>query len=389
MSTNNPSRKPDGRLLVRVLVLAPYPLDRAPSQRFRWEQYVDPLAHRGIYLEPSPFLDSQGMDVVHLPRAWRAKLFATLRGTQRRLSDAIRARSYDLVLVHRESFPVGPAWFERVLGWLGVPYAFDFDDAIYLPVASDANRRLAWLKSAGKAKRVAAGASLVVAGNEHLSGWAGTYASRVTVIPTTVDTERYHVCERPPSEPLCVGWSGSPTTIVHLRLLESVLRTLQRDRGIRIRVIGDASYDMDGAVVTSTEWRAATEVKDLSTIDIGVMPMPDDEWSRGKCGLKALQYMALGIPAVLSPVGVNREIAEGGAAMLASTEDEWLAALRALIDDEVLRVRMGEAGRARVEERYSVAVVTPVWERALREAASVGNSDATQVHRKVNQEVKG
>jgi glycosyltransferase involved in cell wall biosynthesis len=356
---------------MRVLVLAPYPLDRAPSQRFRWEEYLEPLAAREVHLTPSPFLDAAGMDLVYARGAWRAKVTVLMRGALRRLRDVRAARNYDLVLIHRESFPVGPAWVEPVLRKMGVPYAFDFDDAVYLPAASEANRRLAWVKGAQKAKRVVRGASLVIAGNSHLAGWARGYGKRVTVIPTTVDTQRYQIRERPVPERLCIGWSGSPTTIVHLRLLEHVLRALQHERGIRIRVIGDASYRLEGAEVESLAWRAESEVRDLSAIDIGVMPMPDDDWSRGKCGLKALQYMALGIPAVLSPVGVNREIAEGGAAMLASTKDEWLGALRALIDDEGLRARMRAAGRARVEERYSVAAVGPMWERALREATGL------------------
>ena len=334
---------------MKVLVLAPYPLNRAPSQRFRWEQYIEPLAARDIHLKPSSFVDDVGIDLIHAPRAWSAKLALLLRGARRRLRDVRAAQNYDLVLVHRESFPVGAGWVEPLLRKLGVPYAFDFDDAIYLPAASEANRRLAWLKGAGKAKRAVAGASFVVAGNDHLAGWAQGYARRVTVIPTTVDTEHYQVRERPVAERVCVGWSGSPTTIVHLRLLEPVLRTLQREQGIQIRVIGDASYRIDGAEIESLDWRAASEMRDLSVIDIGVMPMPDDEWSRGKCGLKALQYMALGIPAVISPVGVNREIAGGGAAILASTQNEWLAALRALIADAELRSRVGAAGRARVK----------------------------------------
>jgi glycosyltransferase involved in cell wall biosynthesis len=268
-----------------------------------------------------------------------------------------------------------------------VPYAFDFDDAIYLPAASEANRRLAWLKGAGKARRVAAGASLVVAGNSHLAGWARRHARRVTVIPTTVDTERYQVRGRPVPDRVCVGWSGSPTTIVHLRLLEPVLARLQREEGIRIRVIGDASYRIDGVEVESLDWRAATELGDLGDIDIGVMPMPDDEWSRGKCGLKALQYMALGIPAVISPVGVNREIAGGGAAILASTQDEWLTALRTLIGDAELRSRVGAAGRARVEERYSVAAAATVWEAAIHEAAGMSEPTAPLVNSRIKEEV--
>src|SRR5436309_4000135 len=171
---------------MRVLVLAPYPLDRAPSQRFRWEQYLGPLRDRGIVLEPSTFLDSRGMDVVHRRGSWSAKGAATAAGMRRRLKDALLAHRYDLVLVHRESLPIGPAWLERMVGRMGVPYAFDFDDAVYLPAASEANRRLAWLKSAGKTTRVIRRASLVLAGNEHLADWARRYTTRVVVVPTTI-----------------------------------------------------------------------------------------------------------------------------------------------------------------------------------------------------------
>jgi glycosyltransferase involved in cell wall biosynthesis len=348
---------------------------------------MEALSAHGIHLTPSPFLHDGDMDLIHAPRAWSAKLILLIRGVRRRLRDVRAARKYDLVLVHRESFPIGPSWVEWLLRRMRVPYAFDFDDAIYLPVASEANQQLAWLKGAGKARRVVAGSSQVIAGNRHLAGWARSQARRVMVIPTTVDTEHYQVRERPASERVCVGWSGSTTTIVHLRLLEPVLRTLQREQGIRIRVIGDASYRIDGAEVESLDWRAASELGDLSAIDIGVMPMPDDEWSRGKCGLKALQYMALGIPAVISPVGVNCEIADGGAAVLASTQDEWLAALRALIADGELRSRVGAAGRTRVEERYSVAAAAPLWERALREAAGMSETAAPPAHPRTPEQV--
>lgn len=357
-------------LRMRVLVLAPYPLDRAPSQRFRWEQYIGPLRERGVALEPSSFLDPRGMDVAYRPGAWAAKTVATAAGLRRRLHDVVAARRYDLVVVHRESLPLGPAWIERALSSAGVPYAFDFDDAIYLPAASDANRRYAWLKRAGKTAQAIRNASLVLAGNRHLADWARRHTKRVVVVPTTVDTDRYRPAVRPERTPLCIGWSGSRTTIVHLRLLDRVLRELQRERGVRIRVIGDESYRIDGAAVQALDWDARTEVADLSQIDIGIMPLPDDEWSRGKCGLKALQYMALGIPTVLSPVGVNREIAEGGAALLASTEQEWRDALRALIDDPGLRARLGQAGRARVERHYSLQATLPLWENALRTAAA-------------------
>ena len=354
---------------MRVLVLAPYPLNSAPSQRFRWEQYIEPLRERGIWLEPSTFLDGRGMDVAHRPGEWYAKAVAIGAGFRRRVADAAHARRYDLVLVHRESGPVGPAWIERALRAAAIPYVFDFDDAIYLPAASAANQKFAWLKGHRKVANVVQGAAMVLAGNHDLAGWAARFTGNVEVVPTTIDTDRYVRAERPREPQLCIGWSGSPPTIVHLKLLEPVLRELQRERAIAIRIIGDASYRMDGAVIQALPWKADSEIHDLSRIDIGVMPLPDDEWSRGKCGLKALQYMALGIPTVLSPVGVNREIARDGAAILASTHAEWVEALRTLIDDQALRSRVGVAGRARVEQEYSVHAVLPRWERALRTAA--------------------
>ena len=364
---------------MRVLVVAPYPLGRAPSQRFRWEQYIASLRDRGIALEPSCFLDNHGMDVAHKPRGWTAKAITIEQGLRRRLRDALVARRYDLVLVHRESLPVGPAWLERTLGLVGVPYVFDFDDAIYLPAASTANSRFAWLKSPRKVVNVVRGAGMVTAGNGDLAEWAGAYTDNVEVVPTTIDTDLYRAVDRPQKDRLCVGWSGSPTTIVHLRLLEPVLRALQRERGIEIRVIGDASYRVEGAEIEALSWNADTEIQDLSRIDIGVMPLPDDEWSRGKCGLKALQYMALGIPTVLSPVGVNREIARDGAAILARSHADWARALRVLIDDADLRSRVGGAGRVRVEQEYSVRSTLPRWERALRRAAG-GRSARLKPH---------
>jgi glycosyltransferase involved in cell wall biosynthesis len=355
---------------MRVLVLTPYPLGRAPSQRFRWEQYVEPLRARGILLEPSSFLDDHGMDVVHVPGAWPAKAAATFTGALRRLRDTIVARRYDLVLVHRESLPVGVAWVEQILRAIRMPYAFDFDDAIYLAAVSEANRRASWLKGARKTVSVVENAGLVLAGNEHLRDWTLGYTPRVVVVPTTIDTNAYRPVCRRGAAPLCVGWSGSMSTIEHLKLLEPVLSQLQREREIRIRVIGDPSYTIEGAVIEALPWREASEIDDLAAIDIGVMPLPDDEWARGKCGLKALQYMALGIPTVLSPVGVNRKIARDGAAILAATSPEWATTLRALIDDEELRARVGGAGRVRVEREYSVEATLPLWEHALRDAAA-------------------
>src|SRR5262249_6744221 len=151
-----------------------------------------------------------------------------------------------------------------------------------------------------------------------------------------------------------VGWSGSHHTAIYLDALAPVLRDLQRETGVRLRVIGDEHFAIPGAEVEALPWREKTELADLAEIDIGLMPMPDDQWARGKCGLKALQYMALGIPAVISPVGVNVEIASDGAALLANGPAEWSDTILRLIQSTERRAELATRGRARVEQRYSV-----------------------------------
>jgi glycosyltransferase involved in cell wall biosynthesis len=312
------------------------------------------------------------MSIIHRPGSLTGKARLTLAGAARRLRDTAAARRYDLVVVHRESLPLGPAWVESILRTLGVPYVFDFDDAIYLGDTSTANRHLGWLTAPGKTITVISGASGVLAGNEHLARWASAHNHRVTVIPTAIDTDRYQPVSMRDQDPVCIGWTGSMSTIPHLELIAPVLRELQLEEQVRIRVIGDPQFQISGAKVESLPWRRESELEDLSQIDIGVMPLPDDEWGRGKCGFKALQYMGIGIPAVLSPVGVNVAIAQDGAAILASTAEEWKGSLRSLIADPALRAELGAAGRRRVEEAYSVQVVLPQLERALRAAADNG-----------------
>lgn len=357
--------------IARVLVIAPYPLGTAPSQRYRFEQYVAPLARAGIELDVRPLLDARTAAVLYRRGFLARKTLALLRGAAGRLRDLLAARRHDLVFLHRESFPLGFPLFERALAASGVPYLFDFDDAIYLPNASPANRFLRGFKMGPRLASSVRGAAVVVAGNEHLARWASALSSRVRVIPTTIDLARY--APRPDDddgrpEPLCLGWTGSATTLAHLEPLAPVLAALQRSHGVRVRLVGDAAFRLPGVATEAVPWRAETEREDLLPIDIGLMPLPDDDWARGKCGLKALQYMALGIPAVLSPVGTNVAIAAGGAARLAGGDAEWLAVLAELIESAAERCRQGEAGRARVVERYSVEANLPLYVAAIREA---------------------
>jgi glycosyltransferase involved in cell wall biosynthesis len=351
----------------RLLVIAPYPLRRVPGQRFRFEQYLDTWRDAGIEPTVRTLLDERSMDHLYKRGGFAGKAADVLRGFGRRVTDLRDAKRFDAAFLFREAFPMGPALIERALARIGLPYIYDFDDAIYLPNSSDANRFFTPLKFPQKVRSLARHAALVTAGNEHLAAWARQYQPNVRVLPTTIDTDLYVPAPRPDDGgPLRIGWSGSITTIKHLETLEGVLRDVQAERGVRLRVIGDESYRLAGADVEVLKWSEATELDDLRAIDIGVMPLPDDQWSRGKCGLKALQYMALGIPTVMSAVGVNVQIAEGGAALLASTPEEWRAALHSLLDDPARRQGLAERGRQRVIDRYSVEAVAPQYVDAVR-----------------------
>ena len=258
----------------------------------------------------------------------------------------------------------------------GVPIVFDFDDAIFHSYKSPSNGYLTYLKFPGKTGEICRLSTHIMAGNQYLADYSREFNRHVSIVPTTIDTDKYQLVERPlDPKPLTIGWSGSFSTIQHLDTLRDVLQELARYESFRLRVIGTPAYEIDGVDVEPIQWKAETEVEDLSEIDIGIMPLPVDNWSKGKCGLKALQYMALGIPTVCSPVGVNSTIIEAGVnGFLAGSRNEWLEKLRLLMHEPELRQKIGAAGRRTVEREYSAQVVAPkvleIFQSAAAKAAA-------------------
>jgi glycosyltransferase involved in cell wall biosynthesis len=299
------------------------------------------------------------------------KASALLRDFVRRFTTVLRRRQVDVVFLHREAAMLGPAIIERVLHWLGVPFVYDFDDAVYVPYVSPANGVLSHLKFPQKTGTICALADHVLAGNQVLADYASAYTDRITIVPTTIDTHKYRPIARYDLGPTpTIGWSGSYSSVQWLAALRPVLQELARRQRFRLLVIG-AEFQCDGVEVECRPWRAETEVEDLAAIDIGVMPLVDDIWTRGKCALKALQYMALGIPTVVSPVGVNRDVVrhdENG--LHATGEQAWIEALGTLLSDEALRRRLGMAGARTVQEAYSAEVHAPRVLATLRAAAN-------------------
>lgn len=344
---------------MRILFLATFAPNQAPGQRFRFEQYLGALQERGVEAEYSWLIDADAARVLYRPGNLAGKAALALRSVFKRMLQIPSLRRYDVVFVQRQALFIGGPFVERLAKASGARLIYDFDDAIWINDASTYNRRFGWLKNPSKVPRIIEMADLVLAGNRYLADYARQRNSNVKIMPTTIDTDVYvpRAGGVRRTGAVCIGWTGSFSTIAHFKTALPVLRRLRRKYGeqVTFRVIGNSGYGDDELGITEMPWSAATEVEDLYDIDIGLMPLPDDEWSRGKCGCKGLQYMALRIPTVMSPVGVNCEIIQHGKnGFLPATEDEWFETLSALIEKPELRAEIGEAGRRRVEESYSV-----------------------------------
>lgn len=358
---------------MRVLAMVPSIYDTSPGQRFRIEQWEPILRESGVEITYAPFETEELRSVLYSGGKIVEKIGGVIRSMKRR-SDELRSLSnFDLVYLFREAALLGPPWFERKIARFGVPLVFDFDDAIFFLYKSPSNGYLSYLKFPGKAAEICRLSAHVMAGNEFLADYARANNENVTIIPTTIDTDKYDFVERADDpEIVTIGWSGSFSTIQHLDTIRGVLQDLAKTENFRLLVIGTPQCKIPGVDVEAIQWRSKTEIDDLRPIDIGLMPLPDDNWSKGKCGLKALQYMALGIPAICSPVGVNSTIIEDGEnGFLAGNVEEWVEKIKLLIHSHELRRKLGRAGRATVEREYSARVVAPKVLDIFRSAAKV------------------
>lgn len=341
----------------RILFVAAHRPDRSPSQRYRFEQFIPYWETHGWEVRQAWLIDEGDDAVFYAPGHMLRKGLLFARSWLRRLRHVDMAREADIVFVQREAFMTGSIRFEQAMRRTGARFIFDFDDAIWRLDVSEGNRRLRWLKDPGKTDRLIAMADLVIAGNRYLADHALPLNPRTVVIPTVVDTDRYLPVMRKHPDKVIIGWTGSLTSIAYLREALPMLRRLQQRFGGRIgfRIISDHRFTDPGLDVDGLVWNSATEAEDLAGIDIGIMPMPDNEWSKGKCGFKGLQYMGMGKAVVLAAVGVNTEIVQDGInGCLARDEAEWTDRLSKLIEDADLRLAMGRAARRTVEEKYSV-----------------------------------
>ena len=341
----------------RLVIIVPYPLGEAPSQRFRFEQYINLIENEGFTVEFHAFLSDKTWKALYKQGSFFAKAFGMLGSFWRRFMLMFKLRSADVIFIHREASMIGPPIFEWIIAKiLRKKYIYDFDDAIWLPNYSATNAKFQRLKAYGKVKKIMKWAHAISAGNDYLKEFASQFNPNVMVIPTTIDLEHVHnrLTNHQVEIPV-IGWTGTHTTMNYLDELVPILQELEKTHTFIFRVISNQSPSFSLNCLEFVKWNKETEIEDLARINIGVMPLTDTIWAKGKCGFKGLQYMALEIPSVMSPVGVNTTIIEHGInGFLCSTPEEWKQTLILLLENEDLRTEIGKKGFQTVKERYSV-----------------------------------
>jgi glycosyltransferase involved in cell wall biosynthesis len=363
---------------MKVLALASYPVEMAAT-RYRLAQFVAPLAERGIELQIRPFVDSQLAALMYKKSALPRTALGLARSSLRRFGDVFAARRADVLLVQREAMMFGPPLVEwlSMRAW-GRSMVLDLDDATYVSYTSPTYGRLgSAFKWFSKTDDLIRWAKVVTCGNRSIAEYVSGKGAHAVIIPTVVDTERFRPAVRSTeNDPPILGWVGTHSTFPFLEMIFPALQELARTHSFKLRVVGAGRKEIkvQGVEVESLEWSLEREIADFQSFDIGLYPMDLERygaaWVGGKSGFKAIQYMAVGIPYVVTPVGACAEIGEAGVThFCAASQEEWQAALAKLIAEKDVRQSMGRAGRRHALEYYTVARQADKLAQALHEAA--------------------
>ncbi|MCB2408493.1 glycosyltransferase family 4 protein [Hymenobacter lucidus] len=347
---------------MHILFVVPYPAGKAPSQRFRFEQYLHFLTQAGHTYQLEPFISDATWAILYKPGHTLSKALGILAGFLRRFLLLFSVPKADFVFIHREASPIGPPVFEWIIAKvLGKRIVYDFDDAIWIPNTSAANSIVAGVKWHHKVGSICRWAYKVSCGNSYLQRYAQQFNPNAVVNPTTIDTVNLHnQVKDQRTEKLVIGWTGTHSTMKYLEQVVPVLAELEQHYDFEFRVISNQEPQLPLRSLGFRPWRKDTEIEDLLTFNIGLMPLEDDPWAKGKCAFKALQYMALGVPALVSPVGMNSEVVtEGVNGYICATYQQWYDGLEKLLQDHDLRTRFGQAARATIEARFSVEANRP------------------------------
>ncbi len=338
------------------------------SSRVRLFQYVPELEAHGFRVTLSPLLDDDYLRTLYSQD--RRRPMDMVRAYAARLHQLMQARRYDLLWIEKEVLPFVPGLLESRLMPRRVPYVLDYDDATFHKYDRHASPVVQRLLG-GKLHPLIAASTAVTAGNTYLAGYAERAgAGTVHIVPTVVDLARYQPAEVPARKEMRIGWIGSPSTTPYLGMLKAPLEALAAEQPIRLVTIGAGTLPDIGIPTECHQWTEADESTLLAGCHLGIMPLPDEPWERGKCGYKLIQCMACGLPVVASPVGANPQIVTPDVGFLATSDEQWLDALRTLARDRTLGRQLGRAGRRSVERLYSLQTLAPIITDIMQRAAN-------------------
>lgn len=342
---------------------------KGASTRYRFLQYFPHLREDSISCTYEPLLGDQYLTEMY--KEANRNRWLVLKGYVDRVRDLLQIQNYDVIVIEKELLPYAPALFERLLGRLDTPYIVDYDDAIFHNYDQSENPVVRHLLGQ-KIDVVMNRADAVVTGNEYLASRAREAgASRVEIIPTVIDLVKYPHIPPDDKDPFTIGWIGSPTTAQYVEEITPALREVCDRRDARVVLVGSGTVEIPGVPVETKEWSEETEVEHLRKFDVGIMPLEDTPWERGKCGFKLIQYMACGKPVVASPVGVNLEIIEQGYnGFCAETGGDWSQSLLKITDNIESAKLMGTRGRKRVEEKFCLNKTSSKWVALLQQLSS-------------------
>jgi glycosyltransferase involved in cell wall biosynthesis len=341
--------------------------DRAAATRQRLLQYLPALRAAGIEVDVFPLLGNAHLERVATERG--ASVPGTAMAYIRRLLQLVRLRRPDVVWVHYELFPYLPGFVEKMAGLAGAPIVYDFDDAIFHMYDQHRSSGVRALLG-GKLEPLLSRASACMCGNAYLQDYASRFCRDCRIFPTVVDTDAYRPLPKADGDRPVIGWIGSPSTWPYVRPLLDLIRSVAEQHHAAVRVVGAGPSARNIPGIEAVDWEEATEIAEVQRMDIGIMPVPDEPWARGKSGYKLIQYGACALPVVASPVGVNSEIVRhGDTGFLVSDAEAWRACLTKLLADPALRRRLGQAGRERIDTHYSLAAHAPRLIALLRQVA--------------------
>lgn len=348
--------------MIKILFLSPYPHDEVASQRFRFEQYFSVLKKHNFKIRQKSFYNTKTYKILYSQKRYIQKSLGIIWGFLKRIIHVFYTLEADYVFIHREITPIGPPVFEWIIAKIiGKKIIYDFDDAIWLQNTSKENIFVSRLKNHQKFFNICKWSYKVSCCNEYLADNARKKNTRVYIIPTTIDTEIWSPLPKSTNEhKLILGWTGTHSTLPYLTSIKSILeRIVKKHPQIGIRMICNKKPDWTLPGLEFIPWNKSTEIEDLAHIDIGLMPLPSSPWAEGKCGFKILQYFALQIPALASPVGINSDlIRHGDNGYLCNQEESWIESIELLMNSKELRDQIGKNGRDTLVEYYSLAANT-------------------------------